>query len=75
MHVGGRPIVSGVFAVAKAGTEETRMISAAVPANDQFNMNVVPKPFFPNMGQFAVLKRGAGLDPRYQNAASDIATT
>ncbi len=42
MLVGGRPTVFGVFAVAMAGTVGTRVFSAAVPANEQLSMKVVP---------------------------------
>lgn len=52
----GVPVVSGVFAVSREDSAETRMISAAVPSNQLLQMEVVPLPRFPGVGQLAALR-------------------
>lgn len=54
-HARGKPIVSGVFAVAKTDSAETRMISAAMPANQCLDMSKVPTPRFLELSMLGIL--------------------
>ena len=54
-HFKGKPVISGVFAVAKPETKETRMISAAVPANTLLDKDLMPRPRFPNVSRLSTL--------------------
>lgn len=54
-HVCGKPIISGALAAAKPDSCDTRMISAAVPANECLDMAKVPRSPFPQITQLGVL--------------------
>lgn len=54
-HLNGSPVLSGVFAVGKSDSPETRMIPAVVPANMCLAMSRVPRHRFSNMLQIATI--------------------